>query len=73
MKLGDIARLVDVTPTRCWRKQRWRSKGAAEAQLRSLLRSAKVKNEERLNAYRCPWCRWYHVGRVGGLHGRHGQ
>lgn len=69
MKLGDVARLIGVTPNRCWRKQRWRSDGAAQAHLRALRRAVYVKDEIHLHVYLCPYCQWYHVGR-GGVDGR---
>ena len=65
MKLGEVARLIDVTPNRCWRKEKWRSVGAANAHLRALLRAPYVKNKEQLHVYPCPYCWWYHVGRSG--------
>jgi hypothetical protein len=63
MKLGEIARLDGVFLPRCWRKQKWRSEGAAQAHLRALKRSSGVKDEDRLNTYPCPYCKWWHVGR----------
>jgi len=69
MRLGDVVRLIGVTPSRCWRKQKWRSEGAAKAHLRSLLRAPFVKDAEHLGVYLCPHCGWYHVGR-GGTDGR---
>lgn len=63
MKLGESARLTGMTLDRCWRKQKWRSEGAANAHLRALLRFAKVKNQELLNVYLCPYCSMWHVGR----------
>lgn len=47
----------------CWRKRKCRSIGAAEAQLRSLLRRRFVKDAHLLSAYYCPFCGWYHIGR----------
>lgn len=46
----------------CWRKERWASKGAAEAQMRSLLARDKSKDPGRINAYECPYCKQWHVG-----------
>lgn len=63
MKLGEAARLVGVAPNPCWRKQKWKSEGAAQAHLRSLLRASFVKDAKLLNVFLCPYCRWYHVGR----------
>ena len=62
MKLGEVARLIGVTPRWCWRKQKWRSKGAAKAHLRALLRSEGVEDAKQLNTFPCPLCGWYHVG-----------
>ena len=64
MKLGDIARLEGMKPSRCWKKVKYRSEGAAKAHLRALLRSEGVHGEDRLNAYKCE-CGSWHVGHVG--------
>jgi hypothetical protein len=63
MKLGDIARLIDVTPRPCWRKQRWKSQGAAEAHLRALVKMPFAKDVDRLSTYECKACNSWHVGR----------
>jgi hypothetical protein len=63
MKLGEIARLDGLTLPKCWRKQKYKSEGAANAHLRSLGRSAGVQRENELNAFVCPWCKYWHVGR----------
>lgn len=70
MKLGEVARLIGVSPNRCWRKQRWRSQGAADAHLRALRKAPWCKDGAQLNVYLCPWCQWYHVGHNGGPDGR---
>jgi len=67
-KLGEFAR--PDQRLRCWRKQKWGSRGAAEAQLRSLLKRTFVRDVERLNVYRCPFCDGYHVGRFAPPEGR---
>jgi hypothetical protein len=66
MKLGEVARLIGVTPSPCWRKQRWKSEGAANAHLRALRKAEYVRGEEQLNVFFCRHCKWYHVGHVGG-------
>lgn len=64
MKLGDVARLQGVKLPRCWKKQKWKSEGAAKAHLRALLRNPGVQNVDRLNVYQCQACGgWWHVGR----------
>ena len=46
------------------RKRGLPSRGAAEAQMRSLLRREDyVENPELLNVYQCPRCFQWHVGR----------
>jgi hypothetical protein len=62
-RLGDISEELRRRSRPCWRKQRWPSLGAAQAQLRSLLRSEHVRDTELLNAYLCPHCEGYHIGR----------
>lgn len=45
-------------------KQRFKSKGAAEAAIRSLLRrdDIEVHRPESLESYPCPWCGNWHFG-----------
>jgi hypothetical protein len=62
--LGDIIPANAVRRRPCWRKQGYPSLGAAQAHLRSLLRFPHVHDAHRLNAYRCPHCSDYHVGRL---------
>lgn len=59
-RLGELASVEGAWP--CWRKERWPSRGAAEAQLRSILRRGKAKDVRRINVYECPHCRLFHVG-----------
>ena len=66
MKLGDSARLVGMSLNRCWKKQKWKSEGAAKAHLRALLRSSGVYDEDKLATYRCPLCGFWHVGHKEG-------
>ncbi len=48
----------------CDGKERHRSKGAADAQMRSLLRRDDiVQDADRLNTYHCRHCGGWHVGR----------
>lgn len=65
MRIGETARFIGLTPHRCWRKQGYPSEGAALAHLRSLLRSAKVKDTAYLHVYSCEYCSKWHVGRGG--------
>jgi hypothetical protein len=64
MRLGDVARLQGVTLAPCWRKQKNKSQGAAEAQLRALVRASYVKGAEELRTYLCRDCQTWHVGHV---------
>lgn len=47
---------------RCWPKEQCESQGAAEAQMRSLLRRGLEKNADTVHVYHCPHCRMWHVG-----------
>lgn len=47
---------------RCWPKEPHATRGAADAQLRSILKRGLAKDEERIHVYRCPFCRRWHVG-----------
>lgn len=49
---------------RCWPKEQHATRGAAEAQLRSITRRAKEKGAT-IHAYHCPHCRTWHVGHGG--------
>lgn len=62
MKLGDIATALRAHGRPCWRKQGYRTQGAAEAQKRSLLRRGLEKDAETINTYQCPHCGEWHVG-----------
>jgi hypothetical protein len=46
---------------RCWPKTQWISRGAAEAQMRSLMKRDLTKNST-CHVYACPHCRFWHVG-----------
>lgn len=61
--LGDMIGSGEVPKLPCWRKEKWDSLGKAQAQLRSLLKRPFVKDVDRLNAYQCPHCHKYHIGR----------
>jgi len=61
-KMGE-AQHGNMYVPKCWRKQSWKSKGAAEAHMRALKRSPGVKHADRLNVYECLQCKRYHVGR----------
>lgn len=60
-KLGDVVPAA-LGRRPCWRKQRWPSEKAAEAQMRSILKRDKSKDPARINTYECPYCGEWHVG-----------
>jgi hypothetical protein len=45
----------------CWRKQKWATEAAAQAQLRSIVKRGLEKDPERIRVYKCP-CGAWHVG-----------
>jgi hypothetical protein len=47
---------------RCFPKEQHATRGAAEAQMRSLLKRDLEKDRERVHAYECPHCASWHVG-----------
>lgn len=47
---------------RCFPKERCATRGAAEAQMRSITRRGLEKDACRIHVYECPWCRAWHVG-----------
>lgn len=53
---------VKALARRCWPKEQHATRGAAEAQLRSIVRRALEKDAERIHVYECPHCRTWHVG-----------
>lgn len=61
----------------CWRKERHFSEGAAEAQMRSILRRDLAKDVKRIHVYVCPECserydrKVWHVGHAAKGKGRH--
>ena len=68
---GDrLAAAIGHRPRRC-RKEVHRSRGAAEAQMRSILRRGLAKDEGTIHVYRCPECSQHdqrdawHVGHDG--------
>lgn len=63
-RLGDISDELRRRSRPCWRKRRHESLGAAEAHLRALLKRPFAKDTDRLNAYHCPHCHGYHIGRL---------
>ena len=64
---GHFATGLNKIARPCWRKHKWPTKGAAEAQLRSLLARGDdyVEDREALNVYECRFCGDWHVGRKG--------
>jgi hypothetical protein len=63
LKIGDAARLRGAVPvSRCWRKRKWATKADADQHLATLLLAQYVRAPERLNVFRCPLCRAWHVG-----------
>lgn len=50
----------------CWRKEKHKSQGKAEAALRSMRRRPEnLRDGDRLNVYECRHCGWWHVGHRG--------
>jgi hypothetical protein len=47
---------------RCFPKEQCATQGAAEAQMRSIVRRGLEKNIETIHVYRCPDCGAWHVG-----------
>lgn len=71
--VSDITRLSEQPVLRrlvrkCWPKEQCESRGAAEAQLRSLERRGLLKDITLAHVYECPFCHSWHVG-----HGRGGD
>lgn len=64
MKLSDLPALRQLARP-CWPKTQHASSGAAEAQLRSILKNDLAKNARRIHTYQCPHCRMWHVGHKG--------
>lgn len=60
--IRESARRRAKDQRRCWPKEQHRTKGAAEAQMRSIVRRGLAKNLEKIHVYVCPHCRCYHVG-----------
>lgn len=61
-RLGDVPSAAALRRP-CWRKQAYESQGAAEAHLRSLERSPRVRSPaDRLRVYACRHCTHWHVG-----------
>lgn len=53
---------------KCWPKEQHRTQGAAEAAMRSLLKRGLEKDAEKLHAYLCPFCKFWHTGHgLGGV------
>jgi hypothetical protein len=52
----------------CWPKEQHRSQGAAEAQVRSLVKRGLEKDLQAIHAYRCPHCDFFHVGHSGAVY-----
>lgn len=61
-RIGDVATDLARAASPCWRKQRLESRGAAEAQMRSLLKRGLEKDAATIRAYACPHCGFWHVG-----------
>jgi hypothetical protein len=58
-RFGDVLRPFVRA---CWPKEQHRSLGAAEAQMRSLLRRDLEKDASLIRVYRCAHCGAFHVG-----------
>ena len=67
MRIGHLGTDLNTLARPCWRKRKLPSKGAAEAQLRSLLNrdDGFTQDREALNVYQCKFCGGWHVGRKG--------
>ena len=63
-RLSDNSTLRSVT-RKCWPKEQHTTKGAAEAQRRSILRRGLAKDPDRIRAYKCESCPFWHVGHGG--------
>jgi len=60
-RMQDVPALRQMV-RRCWPKAQCDTKGAAEAQMRSLLKRGLEKNAATVHVYECPHCRYWHVG-----------
>lgn len=47
---------------KCWPKEQCESRGAAEAQMRSIVKRGLEKNIDTIHVYECPHCHMWHVG-----------
>ena len=48
---------------RCWKKERWPTRQAADEQVAWLLKRPNVFDKERVEVYACHFCDGFHVGR----------
>lgn len=62
-QLADALRSVGAV-RKCWPKPQCPSRGAAEAQLRSVMRRGLDRDPSTVNVYRCRACGCWHVGHV---------
>lgn len=46
----------------CFPKEQHATRGAAEAQMRSILKRGLEKDSKRIHVYKCPDCHAWHVG-----------
>lgn len=60
----DTAGILARRAHPCWRKTRFRSRGAAAAQLRSLARRGFLNPAEFAAVYNCRHCGAFHTGRL---------
>lgn len=61
-RMSDVLRPVARA---CWPKEQHPTRGAADAQRRSLIRRGLERDLSRIHSYRCPHCHMYHVGHRG--------
>lgn len=63
VSIGELTGLREPLPCERRKKVQYKSKGAAEAAIRSLRkRPERVKDDDTLNVYKCKYCYRWHVG-----------
>ncbi len=61
---GELVRR-EKARRKCWPKEKQPTRGAAEAQMRSIMRRELAKDKTRIHVYYCPYCHTWHVGHTG--------
>jgi len=64
VRIGELDTDLTMLARPCWRKRPHRSRGSAEAQLRSLARRGMLDPVEGTRVYECRFCARWHVGRA---------